>query len=236
MRLETREGLRILGLWVGAALAGGLLALAVRLTFTPALDDWVSLHATSTASLDGGYLALKVGITFVSAVVVAVPLAIVLGRRLRGIEIPWLAASVVAALVAFVVRIGALGSWPAYLLAGAPAPQPPLILFSLVSGVVTGSVFGLAQAIVLKQYLHGAVWWIAASILSYLLAGVSTFLVNWEIIGAGTRMTTSTDFYVETIAGAVLGSLIVGLVTGLVLVHLLGESIPGRTGGRDLTT
>lgn len=239
MRLETREGLRILGLWVGAALAGGLLAAAVRLTLTPALDDWVSLHATSTTSLDGGYLAVKAGITFVSAVVVAVPLAVVLGRRLRGIEIPWLAAGVVAALVAFVIPIGALlgsAGWTTYLLASAPAPQPSFVLFPLISGVVTGCVFGLAQAIVLRQYIRGVVWWIAASIFSYGLAGVSIYLVNWQIIGAGSRLTTSTDLYAETFAGAVLGPLIVGLVTGLVLVHLLAESNPGRTGGRDLAT
>lgn len=223
---------RIFGAWVSAALIGGLLASAVRLAL-PALDELVRLHATSLASLNGGYLAMNVGVTLVSAVVIAGPLALVLGRRLRHIEIPWLAASMFAALAGFVLPIGGWFGSPGstgYQLSHAPAGQPSLVLFPLISGVVTGSVFGLAQAIVLRQYIRGVVWWIAASIFAHVLANVSTSLVNWQIIGAGTRLTTSTDFYAETVAGSVLGSLIVGLVTGLVLVHLLRASNSRPTG------
>lgn len=217
---------RVFGAWVGAALIGSLLASAVKLAL-PVFDEQVRLHATSLVILNGGYLATRFSVTLVSAAVIAGPMALVLGRWLRGIEIPWIAASMFAALVGFALPVGGWFASPgvaAYELSHAPAGAASLVLFLVISGVATGLVFGFAQAVVLRRYSIGFFWWIAASIFSHVLANISTSSVNWEIVGAGTRLTSLTDLYVETVAGTVLGSLIVALGTGLVLVRLLRAS------------
>jgi hypothetical protein len=197
------------------------------LLVTP-LDDLVRVHATSLRSLEQGYIVVRIATTLISAVAFAGPAALVLGRKLHGIEIPWITASAAAAAAAFILPIGQLlGSraGPEHPLNLVIASVPPSLVFQLTSGVVTGCFLGLAQALVLRRYFRGGILWIAASISSYALAGVAAGMVSWQIIGAGTRANTSlTDFYAEAVAGALLSSLIVGLVTGLVLVHLLSES------------
>jgi hypothetical protein len=86
----------------------------------------------------------------------------------------------------------------------------------------------VAQAIVLKPYVRGVAWWIAATILARGMVNVVVSLVRWQIAGGGIRTTTLTDMYGEEVVGALVGWLIFGIVTGLVLVRLLGERDPGR--------
>jgi hypothetical protein len=78
-------------------------------------------------------------------------------------------------------------------------------------------------------YVRGAAWWIAASILARGMANVVISLVNWQVAGGGIRVTTPTDIYVEELVNVAVGWLIVGIVTGLALVRLLGELNPDRT-------
>jgi hypothetical protein len=214
--------------WVAAVVAGGLLASALRLTLLPILDDQVRLHATSLSALDWGYAGVQAVMALVSTVAITGPPALVLGRRLVGIEVPWIVASAVAALVVAGIPFN---TWVAdstgYLIAA--AAQPPIVLFPLVVGAASGCATGVAQAIVLRPYVRGAAWWIPAVIGARAVANVATALVNWQISGAGIRVTTSTDVYAEAIVGALVGWLIVGLVTGLVLVRLLGELNPEQT-------
>jgi hypothetical protein len=163
----------------------------------------------------------------VSAVAIAGPPAFVLGRRLVGIEVPWIVASAVAALVAAAIP---LGSWLADKtgqLIAAPA-GPSVVVIPLVYGLVGGCVTGVAQAIVLKPYVRGVAWWIAATILARGMVNVVVSLVRWQIAGGGIRTTTLTDMYGKEVVGALVGWLIFGIVTGLVLVRLLGERDPGR--------
>jgi hypothetical protein len=220
-----------LGAWVGATLVGGALAAVVSLPLARPLYELVRLHATSLAGLNGGYLAVRIGITLVAAVCAAGPVAVVLGRRLRRIEARWLTASVIAALV-YLLPVAAILAGPIGHLSGPPALSS-LVLLSFGYSLITGSAFGLAQAIVLGRYVRRAVWWIAATILAHVLAGVSTAALNWNLAGGGMRLTTPTDLYTVTIAGAVLGSLIIGLVTGLVLARLLADSSHDRTASGD---
>jgi hypothetical protein len=226
--MARSEGRRILVTWIGAVLAGGLLAAVLGLALAPILDDQVRLHATSVDASDWGYLAVRVTLVLVSAVAVAAPTAFVLGRRLAGIEIPWIVASVVGALLAASIPVSSWLEKETGFLIGAPS-QPSLVVVPLLVGAVAGCATGAAQAIVLKPYLRGAAWWIAASIVARGTANVVISLVSWQVAGGGIRMTTPADIYVEELVNVGVGWLIVGLVTGLALVRLLGEPNPERT-------
>ncbi len=216
----AREGRRILVLWVAAMVVGALLAAAVQLAFLPILDELVRMYATYFNALHWDSLAVRVGITLASAAAAAAPPAIVLGRRLHPVEIPWITASALAAVVVFLVGSTELTRY----LLGGPAAQTSPVLYPLISGVLAGGLAGIAQALVLRQYVGGAAWWIAASIFGYAIAGLVTSLVDWQTDGAGSRVTTSVDFFMESTAGSLVWPLIVGLVTGWTLVRLLGES------------
>jgi hypothetical protein len=226
----TTGGRRILGAWVAAAVLGGLLAVVVQLVLLPLLYSQVGRFVTpSINTLNRAYTVVDYVVVVLSAVAIAGPPAFVLGRRLVGIEIPWIVASAVAALVAAAIpESWWLAGWPGYMIA-APPPTS-LVVIPLVFGVVAGCATGVAQAIVLRRYVRGVAWWIAASILARGMANVAVFLVRWQIARGGVGMTTEAGFYIEEIVVGVVGSLIVGVVTGLVLVRLLGELIPERTG------
>jgi MFS family permease len=219
----THEGRRFLGLWVAAALIGGLLAVAVQLALLPILIAQVHFFAWSNDTISWAFQAVWVIFTLVSAVAVAGPMAFVLGRRLGRMELSWIAASAVAATIAFMIPLDSLLIAGTGKLLQAPS-EPSLAVAALISGVVAGCVYGIAQAIVLRPHIRGAAWWIPASIGAWAVARVATFLVIWQISGAGTRFTSQSDYYSEAIVGALLVPVIVGVVTGLTLVRLLGES------------
>jgi hypothetical protein len=225
----TTSGRRILGYWVAAVAVGGLLAFVVRLALLPILDNQLWRSATNLDLLNWAHAAVQLVIEVASAIAIAGPPAYMLGRRLVGIELPWVVASVVAGLVVTVIPVYSFlaKGWTGYLMQ-APS-RPSLVVVPLLLGVVAGCATGVAQAIVLKPYVRGVAWWIAASIVARGMANVVVSLIGWQVSGGGIRMTTLTDVYVEEIVGAVVGSLIVGIVTGLVLVGLLGELDPERT-------
>jgi hypothetical protein len=220
----TTSGRRILGFWVAAVVAGGLLAIAVQETLMPFLYGLVMRFAVSPSinTLNWAYAAIGLVVVVASAIAIAVPPAFVLGRRLVGIEIPWIVASAVAALVVAVIPLSSwLWDWSSYLMGG------PSVVIPLLYGVVAGCATGVAQAIVLKPYVRGVAWWIPASTFAGAVVNVALFVIRWQISAGGG--TTQTDLYfLETVVGAV-GWLIVGIVTGLVLVRLLGELDPERT-------
>jgi hypothetical protein len=220
----TTGGRRILGYWVAAVVGGGLLAIAVQETLLPLLYGLVMRFATSPSInfLNWAYATIGLVVVVASAVAIAGPPAFVLGRRLVGIEIPWIVGSAVAALVVAVIPFSSwLMDWSSYLMGG------PSVVIPLLYGVVAGCATGVAQAIVLKPYIRGVAWWIPASTFAGAIVNVALFLIRWQVAGGG--MTTQTDIYfVETVVGAV-GWLIVGIVTGFVLVRLLGELDPERT-------
>src|SRR5579864_441276 len=227
MRSASYPGSRTVGAWVGATLIGTLIGAALTLTLTPVLEDWVRFHWTLWPGLGGGDFAARATSAFVAGTALAAPQAFVLGRRLRRIEIAWLTASVVASLIAFLIPFGTLLYSPGRIgdLPG-QAVQPSPILYPLVYGVSAGALYGAAQTIVFWRYVRGAMWWILASTFAYGLAAPASALVNWEIAGAGYRSTTLADFYWEATAGSLIQGLIVGLVTGLALVHLMMKSEP----------
>jgi hypothetical protein len=223
----TTGGRRILGYWVAAVVAGGLLAIAVQETLLPLLYGLVMRFATSPSInfLNWAYATIGLVVVVASAVAIAGPPAFVLGRRLVGIEIPWIVASAVAALLVAVIPVSSwLVVWTDYLMGW---PARPSGVIPLLYGVVAGCATGVAQAIVLKPYVRGVAWWIPTSTLAGAIVNMALFLIRWQISGGG--MTTQNDIYfVEIVVGAV-GWLIVGIVTGLVLVRLLGELDPERT-------
>jgi len=226
----TREGRRFLAFWVAAVAVGGMLAVAVQLNLPSLLYGLVMRLVTSPSvnTLNWAYAVVDYVVVVVSAVAIAGPPAFVLGRRLVGIEVPWIVASAVAALVAAAIP---LGSWlvdkTGYLIAAPPA-GPSLVVIPLIYGVVGGCVTGVAQAIVLKPYIRGVAWWIAATIFARGMVNLVVSLVRWQIAGGGIQATTLTDIYGEEVVGALVGWLIFGIVTGLVLVRLLGERDPER--------
>jgi hypothetical protein len=223
-------GRRFLGFWVAAVVLGGVLAGAVQLTLLSFLYGLVMRLVTSPSinSLNFAYAVVDYVIVVASALAIAGPPAFVLGRRLVGIELPWIVATSVAALVAAAIPVNwLLMGWTGDLIA-APA-GPSVVVIPLLYGAVGGLVTGVAQAILLRPYVRGVAWWIPAVIAARAVGNVATATVNWQISGAGHRITTSTDSYAEAIAGPLVGWLIVGLVTGLVLVRLLGELNPERT-------
>jgi hypothetical protein len=221
----SHPGSRTAGAWVGATLIGTLLGAALTLTLTPVLEDWVRSHWTLWLSLGGGDFAARASRALVSGTALAAPQAFVLGRRLGRIETAWLAASVAATVVAFTIPFGTLLNPPGR---GGDLPtqavQPSPVLYPLVYGVSAGAIYGAAQAIVFWRYVRGAMWWMLASTLAYGLAGPATALVNWQIVGAGTRSTTLADLYWQAAAGSLIQGLIVGLVTALALMHLMMKS------------
>ncbi|HEY4914874.1 MAG TPA: hypothetical protein VIJ91_13255 [Candidatus Dormibacteraeota bacterium] len=220
----TTSGRRILGFWVAAVVAGGLLAIAVQETLMPFLYYLVMRFAVSPSinTLNWAYGTIGLVVVVASAIAIAGPPAFVLGRRLGGIEIPWIVASAVAALVAAVIPLSSwLMDWSSYLMGG------PSVVIPLLYGVVAGCATGVAQAIVLRPYVRGVAWWIPASTFAGAVVNVALFVIRSQI-SAG-AVTTQTDVYfLETVVG-VVGWLIVGIVTGLVLVRLLGELDPERT-------
>ncbi len=225
----TREGRRFLGFWIAAVVLGGMLAVAVQMNLLSPLYGLVMRLVTSPSinTLNWAYAVTDYVVVVVSAVAIAGPPAFVLGRRLVGIEVPWIVASVVAALVAAALPLGSwLADWTGQLIA-APA-GPSLVVVPLIYGVVGGCVTGMAQAIVLKPYVRGIAWWIAATIFARGMINVVVSLVRWQIAGGGIRATTLTDMYGEEVVGALVGWLIFGIVTGLVLVRLLAERDPER--------
>ena len=223
----AREGRRVLFMWTAAMMAGGLLAAVLGLELAPILDDQVRLHATSVDASDWGYLAVRVALVLVSAVAVAGPTAFVLGRRLVGIEIPWIVASAVGGLLAASIPVTSWLENETGFLMQEPS-QPSLVVVPLLVGAVAGCVTGAAQAVVLRPYVRGAAWWIAASIVARGTANVAISLVSWQVAGGGVRFTMPTNIYIEELVNGAVGWLIVGLVTGLVLVRLLGELDPER--------
>jgi hypothetical protein len=223
-------GRRFLGFWVAAVVLGGLLAAAVQLTLLSFLYGLVMRLVTSPSvnSLNFAYAVADYVIVLASALVIAGPPAFVLGRRLMGIEVPWIVATAVAAVVAAAIPVNLLLAGRTSYLIAAPA-GPSLVVIPLLYGAVGGLVTGVAQAIVFRPYVRGAAWWIPAVICARAVGNVATAMVNWEVSGAGIRVTSSTDFYAEALVGPLVGWLIVGLVTGVVVVRLLGELNPERT-------
>jgi hypothetical protein len=220
----TTSGRRILGYWIAAVVAGGLLAIAVQETLVPFLYYLVMRFAVSPSinTLNWAYGTIGLVVVVASAIAIAGPPAFVLGRRLVGIEIPWIVASAVAALVVAVIPLSSwLMDWSSYLMGG------PSVVIPLLYGVVAGCATGVAQAIVLRPYVRGVAWWIPASTFAGAIVNVASFLMRWQMADGG--LTTQAEIYfMETLIGAV-GWLIVGIVTGLVLVRLLGELDPERT-------
>jgi hypothetical protein len=223
----ARKERQLVGLWIAALAVGGLLAEAVRLTLLPLLGDWVRIHATSIGAFDFGDAAIRVLVVLVAAVTAAAPSALVLGRRLPRIEIPWIEAGAIGTLVVFAIPVSSWLVAKTGDLMQAPAP-PSLVVIPLISGIVSGCVIGLAQAIVLTSYVRGAVWWIVATVIADSISSVVTSLVIWQVAGGGVRFTTQSDYYAEAIVGALFSSAIVGAVTGYALVRLLGNLSPER--------
>jgi hypothetical protein len=218
----TTTGRRLLGFWVAAVVAGGLLAIAVQETLMPFLYGLtMRFPDPSIHTLDSAYTAIGFVVVVASAIAIAVPPAFVLGRRLAGIEIPWIVASAVTALAVAVIPVSWwLLDWTDRVMGG------PSVLIPLLFGVVAGCATGVAQAIVLKRYVRGVAWWIPASTFAGAIVNVASFLMRWQISSGG--LTTPTEIYfMETVIGAV-SWLIAGIVTGLVLVRLLGELDPDR--------
>jgi hypothetical protein len=220
----TTGGRRILGYWVAAVVGGGLLAIAVQETLVPFLYGLVMRFAVSPSinTLNWAYSTIGLVVVVASAIAIAAPPAFVLGRRLVGIEIPWIVASAVAALVVAVTPVTSwVEDWSSYLMGG------PTVLIPLVYGVVAGCATGVAQAIVLKPHVRGVAWWIPVSTLAGAIVNMASFLIRSQIAG-GRPITQTGLYFMETLVGGV-GWLIVGIVTGLVLVRLLGELNPERT-------
>ncbi|HXJ48968.1 MAG TPA: hypothetical protein VNF91_07365 [Candidatus Acidoferrum sp.] len=220
----TTTGRRILGFWVAAVVAGGLLAIAVQEVLTPLLFSLVMRFAGSSSinTMDSAFTAIGLVVVVAGAIAIAVPPAFVLGRRLAGIETPWIVASAAAALVVAVIPVsGWLADWSIHLIGG------PTAVIPLVYGVVAGFATGVVQAIVLKRYIHGVAWWIPASTFAGAIVNMASFLIRVQIAGGG--LTTQNEIYfMETLIG-VVGWLIAGIVTGLVLVRLFGELGPERS-------
>ena len=219
----THQGRRILAFWVGAYVIGGVLTAALGVILLPVLEDQVRVHVLDINTSNWVYLTVRVVIAVLSTVAVAGPAAYVLGRWLYGIGPTWIAASAVAGLVAFSIPTNTLLAAGNGYLMQAPE-QPSLVVAPFISGVTAGCIFGLAQAIVLQPYIRAAAWWIPVSSVAWSVARVATSIVTWQIAGAGIRFTTPNDFYAEEIVGPLLTSLVIGVVTGLALVRLLGES------------
>ena len=161
----------------------------------------------------------------------------VLGRRLRHIELPWLGATVAFAVVAYVASFAmedklALAAGFVVPSAGASwSPAFPLFMFAFIVGGFSGLFIGLGQAILLARYLRFTAWWIAASGFAFALSAGLVAITTYLIYGAGTRITGPNDYLAAMFAGALVGPLIIGLVSGIALIRLLGnERVPPSRG------
>jgi hypothetical protein len=102
--------------------------------------------------------------------------------------------------------------------------------------LLAGALFGLAQWLVLRQYVRGAGWWVPANVLGLPLGlGVGVVGVGVLAAGAGFGLAAlgRADVLSNPLASAGLGLLSgavvnggVGLVTAPVLMWLLGRAYP----------
>ena len=201
--------------------------LGVTLWIGPWLQHSIQVHATSASELELGQTLVRYLIAAVDAALIAGPQALVLRRVLPGIELLWLGAAAAAAalsiLLSSLLPIFGGGFWTGY--ASSPgAFQATFLVFPLVSGLRSGLAFGLTQAIVLSRYVRGVAVWVVASMAANMIANLLTSWLGWQIIGAGTRSTTLNDYRLEVVAGTLIGSAIVGFITGFALTRLVTES------------
>ena len=131
---------------------------------------------------------------------------LVLRRRIAGTGW-WVPASTLGLPIALVIAVGAMR------LGGIPSP--------ILLGVLFGVVSGIMPWLVLRRQLARAGWWIPAHLLGSLLGGAMGIVAFHAVILIG--------FYQFdwAAAGAMFGAGL-GAVTGIPLVWLLRQPIPGK--------
>jgi hypothetical protein len=90
-------------------------------------------------------------------------------------------------------------------------------------GLAGGFIYGVFQAATLWRAVGGAYWWLLSRTAAGGLAALLEGWAAWQIGGAGTRLTTLTDVYMEQASNVVLHAVIVGVIGGIVLDRLLAS-------------
>lgn len=131
---------------------------------------------------------------------------LVLRRRIAGTGW-WVPASTLGLPVALVIAVGAMR------LGGIPSP--------ILLGVLFGVVSGILPWLVLRRQLAQAGWWVPAHLLGSLVGGAMGIVAFHAVSLIG--------FYqlVWAAAGAMFGAGL-GAITGITLVWLLRQPIPGK--------
>ena len=143
---------------------------------------------------------------------------VALARVIPGVRAAaWAAVSVGAALVGLLLSV-AFGWIPAASLAGMLFQQPELIGDLLVAWTIYGAVvMGVGQALLLRRYLRGGLWWAPAPGLG-VIVGLAVLSIGWPgaLPGASSDVRLAPLFLTTgvTWAGA-------AMLSGLVLVVLL---------------
>lgn len=227
MPATTRTAYRFVGAWLGACVIGGLLDAVLHWSALANLYQAIASSPTSSSGLNGGLLFERfLDAALFAGFVVGLP-GFVLGRRLRHVELPWLGATVVFAVLASIAsfaiedQLAFVASVAVPSVAASWSPAVPLFSFPFVVGGFSGLFIGVGQAIVLARYLRFTAWWVAPSCFAFALSAGSVTITNWLISGAGTRIAGPNDYFAEMIVGAITAPVIIGLVTGIALVRLL---------------
>ena len=90
----------------------------------------------------------------------------------------------------------------------------------ILGWVLVGVGIGVAQWVVLRRHVARAGWWVAASVVGWIVGRIAA----WFGVGI-----VAVDVIVGQVAGQVAYSVVYGIITGLVLVQLLRQ----RAGDAD---
>lgn len=156
-----------------------------------------------------------------AAGVSALPTAFVLWRVLPRASLPWILAFIAGSAASLLLlQAATLAGRPAYW-SGYPPAAPDLVVHPLLVGLAGGLIYGIFQAAALWRAVDGAHWWLVSRTATGGLAALLEGWVAWQIVGAGTRLTTLADVYIEQASNVAIHAVTVGVVGGIVLDRLL---------------
>lgn len=203
--------------WVLANLLGELIGLGVVAGVTYAALTRLGEPTSVVSSL--AYAALTVALGAVEGAVVGLAQARVLRRRLPRLR-SWVAATIIGAVIAWTLGVlpGTLASLLGPGQSEPPADMPDAIqlLLAVPVGVLAGAILSLPQWRILRRYVSGAGWWVAANAIAW------AFGMPFVFVAASIDPTAGAGSALTLIGGSLAAAgAVVGAIHGAFLVRLL---------------